>query len=109
MTDIRSVIIADPNTIMLQALSELFERDRRFSLVATAESAEGFLEAFLRAPVPLGVIDWHLPPEGTPTQGVEAGYMANAWVRLKHPDYDGLRAVMDGDDPFAGPLVGCIF
>jgi carbamoylphosphate synthase large subunit len=41
------------------------------------------------------ILDEHFPPPGTPTQGVEAGYMANAWVRLKHPDYDGLRAIMD--------------
>jgi len=34
------------------------------------------------------IIDAHLPPAGSPTQGVEAGYMANAWIRLKHPDYD---------------------
>ncbi|MGQ0721491.1 MAG: ATP-grasp domain-containing protein [Candidatus Eiseniibacteriota bacterium] len=41
------------------------------------------------------VIDWHLPSQGTPTQPVDAGYMANAWIRLKHPDYDELRAMMD--------------
>ena len=41
------------------------------------------------------LIDWHTPAAGTPTQGVEAGYMANAWVRLKHPDYDRLREIMD--------------
>jgi len=41
------------------------------------------------------VIDLHLPPEGTPTQPVEAGYMANAWVRMKHPDYDELRSMLD--------------
>jgi len=41
------------------------------------------------------LIDWHTPPAGTPTQGVEAGYMANAWVRLKHFDYDRLREIMD--------------
>ncbi len=40
------------------------------------------------------VIDAHLPPAGTPTQGVEAGYMANAWVRMKHVDYDELRKMM---------------
>ena len=34
------------------------------------------------------IIDAHLPDPGTPTQPVEAGYMANAWVRMKHPDYD---------------------
>jgi hypothetical protein len=41
------------------------------------------------------VIDAHLPPPGTATQPVEAGYMANAWVRMKHPDYDTLRAMLD--------------
>jgi len=41
------------------------------------------------------IIDSHLPPPGTPTQPVEAGYMANAYVRLKHPDYDALHAIMD--------------
>lgn len=41
------------------------------------------------------VIDAHLPPPGTPTQGVEAGYMANAWVRARHEDYDHLRHVLD--------------
>jgi formate-dependent phosphoribosylglycinamide formyltransferase (GAR transformylase) len=41
------------------------------------------------------IIDFHLPPDGTPTQPVEAGYMANAWIRLKHPDYDHLRWMLD--------------
>ncbi len=41
------------------------------------------------------VIDAHLPSPGTPTQGVEAGYMANAYVRMKHPDYDALRGMLD--------------
>jgi formate-dependent phosphoribosylglycinamide formyltransferase (GAR transformylase) len=41
------------------------------------------------------VIDAHLPSPGTPTQPVEAGYMANAYVRMRHPDYDTLRAMLD--------------
>ena len=41
------------------------------------------------------IIDAHLPPPGTPTQPVEAGYMANAWVRMRHPDYDVLRGMLD--------------
>jgi formate-dependent phosphoribosylglycinamide formyltransferase (GAR transformylase) len=41
------------------------------------------------------VIDAHLPPPGTATQGVEAGYMANAYVRMRHPDYDVLRGMLD--------------
>jgi hypothetical protein len=40
-------------------------------------------------------LDQHLPAPGTPTQPVEAGYMANAWMRLKHPDYDELRGMLD--------------
>jgi formate-dependent phosphoribosylglycinamide formyltransferase (GAR transformylase) len=41
------------------------------------------------------VIDAHLPPPGTPTQPVEAGYWANAYVRMRHPDYDLLRGMLD--------------
>ena len=41
------------------------------------------------------VIDSHLPPPGTPTQPVDAGFMANAWVRMRHPNYDTLRAMLD--------------
>ncbi|MDP1827975.1 MAG: ATP-grasp domain-containing protein [Archangium sp.] len=41
------------------------------------------------------MIDAHLPPEGTPTQPVSAGYMANAWMRFKHPDYDQLREMLN--------------
>ena len=41
------------------------------------------------------IIDSHLPPPGTPTQPVSAGYMANAWLRMKHYDYDTLREMLD--------------
>jgi formate-dependent phosphoribosylglycinamide formyltransferase (GAR transformylase) len=41
------------------------------------------------------VIDAHLPSPGTATQPVAAGYMANAYVRMRHPDYDELRAMLD--------------
>jgi phosphoribosylaminoimidazole carboxylase (NCAIR synthetase) len=41
------------------------------------------------------IIDYHLPPAGTPTQPVEAGYMANAWIRMRHPDYDELRSMLN--------------
>lgn len=41
------------------------------------------------------LIDWHIPHEGTPTGPVEAGYMANAWIRLKHENYDTLRHMLD--------------
>lgn len=41
------------------------------------------------------IIDHHLPPPGSPTQPVEAGYMANAWIRVRHPSYDRLRKILD--------------
>jgi formate-dependent phosphoribosylglycinamide formyltransferase (GAR transformylase) len=40
------------------------------------------------------ILDVHAPPAGTPTQGVEGGYMANAYVRMRHPDYDTLRSML---------------
>jgi hypothetical protein len=41
------------------------------------------------------VIDFHLPSAGTATQPIEAGYMANAWVRMRHPDFDTLREMLN--------------
>jgi formate-dependent phosphoribosylglycinamide formyltransferase (GAR transformylase) len=41
------------------------------------------------------VLDTHLPPPGTPTQPVAAGYMANAYVRMRHPDFDTLHGMLD--------------
>jgi formate-dependent phosphoribosylglycinamide formyltransferase (GAR transformylase) len=41
------------------------------------------------------VLDATFPPPGTPTQPVAAGYMANAYVRMRHPDYDVLRGMLD--------------
>jgi formate-dependent phosphoribosylglycinamide formyltransferase (GAR transformylase) len=40
------------------------------------------------------IIDTHFPGSGTLTQPVEAGYMANAWVRMAHPDYDTVHHML---------------
>ncbi len=56
--------IADSNPLMLGALSERFERDPRFNLVATSGTAEGFLEVIFRADIAVGIIDWNLPSLG---------------------------------------------
>ncbi|HEX6888727.1 MAG TPA: ATP-grasp domain-containing protein [Candidatus Nanopelagicales bacterium] len=37
----------------------------------------------------------HIPAPGSPTQPVEAGYHANAWLRLRHEDFDTLKGVLD--------------
>jgi carbamoylphosphate synthase large subunit len=41
------------------------------------------------------IVASHLPPSGSATQAVEGGYMANAWMRVRHPDYDTLRQIMN--------------
>ena len=56
--------LADSNPLVLSAMSEIFGRDPRFSLEATAATAEGFLGAVMRVPVKVGVIDWTLPALG---------------------------------------------
>ena len=58
------VILADSNPLVLSALSELIDRDPRFSLVATAATAEGFLGTFMRVPVQVAIIDWNIPALG---------------------------------------------
>ena len=63
------------------------DRDGRISSYSGVDEAQGRLGEW--------VIDAHLPPPGTPTQPVEAGYWANAYVRMQHPDYDVLRSMLD--------------
>ena len=41
------------------------------------------------------IVEDYFPEPGTPTQSVEAGYMANAWLRVRHPDYDVLRHILN--------------
>jgi hypothetical protein len=41
------------------------------------------------------IVTAHLPPPGSRTQPVEAGYHANAWMIVRHTDYDTLRAILD--------------
>ena len=36
----------------------------------------------------------HIPPVGSKTQPVDAGYLANGWVTVRHPDYDGCKAML---------------
>ena len=69
-------------------------------MIALRPSADGRVEGYegvedLKARYGEHIIDSHFPPPGTATQGVEAGYMANAWVRLRHPSFDELRTIQD--------------
>ncbi|AVL54884.1 DNA-binding response regulator [Roseobacter denitrificans] len=57
-------MLGDGNPLVLSALSEVFERDPRFSLVATSATAEGFLGMVMRVPVDVCVLDWNIPALG---------------------------------------------
>lgn len=41
------------------------------------------------------IITSYFPPIGKATQPIEAGYRANAWLFVQHPNYDTLRKIMD--------------
>ncbi len=58
------IMLGISNPLVLSAMSEIFEQDSRFSLVATTATAEGFLGTVMRVPVEVGVIDWNLPVLG---------------------------------------------
>ncbi len=40
------------------------------------------------------ILDHHIPPAGSPTAPIAGGYKVNAWMRLRHSDYDELRRIM---------------
>jgi len=63
------------------------DRDGRISGYSGLDGVRQEFEPFL--------IDSHLPPVGAATQPIEAGFMANAWMRFRHPDYDRLREILD--------------
>jgi len=41
------------------------------------------------------IYEANLPEPGTPTLPLEKGWLVNTWIRLRHPDFDTLRAMMD--------------
>ena len=88
------------NAVVHRAIDVRPSRRLSAGMIAIRPDRDGTISAYagverLQAELGQWVIDAHLPAAGTPTQGVEAGYMANAWVRLCHPDYDDLRRMMD--------------
>lgn len=58
------VVLADPNPLILSAMSEKFSADPRFSLVSTVVNSENFISTVMRIPVDLGVVCWNLPQLG---------------------------------------------
>jgi len=83
-------------------LSPAERPSRRFAAghVALRPSQDGQIAGYegldwMRRALGPHVVSEHFPPPGSRTQPVEAGFKANAWVRMRHPDYDTLRAMLD--------------
>jgi formate-dependent phosphoribosylglycinamide formyltransferase (GAR transformylase) len=75
---------------------------RRFAagMIALRPDRDGRIQGYsgiddIAAKYGENIVAAHFPDPGTPTQPVEAGYMANAWMRMRHPDYDELRRIMN--------------
>ncbi|MFT4622190.1 MAG: carbamoylphosphate synthase large subunit [Myxococcota bacterium] len=75
---------------------------RRYSagLVALRPSQDGHIVGYtgveeMQRKYGAHIFKAHLPPAGHPTQPVEAGYLANAYVCVRHANYDTLRSTLD--------------
>ncbi|GJM22478.1 MAG: carboxylate--amine ligase [Planctomycetota bacterium] len=78
------------------------QASRRFSsgMIALRPNQDGRVVGYegvdeLHADWAEHLIDTHFPAVGSGTQPVEGGFMANAWVRMRHPDYDTLHKMLD--------------
>ncbi|MFD0858865.1 LuxR C-terminal-related transcriptional regulator [Roseovarius aquimarinus] len=109
-----TVALADSNVLVLSAMSEIFDRDPRFSLVATASAAEDFLSTVLRVPVQVGIIDWNLPVLGGKKLIEVLRDQATAPRVLVYGDEAGavprqaLAAGAAGFTPRSGPVEGLL-
>ncbi len=55
------VVLAEKNPLLQSSLTQVFEDDERFRLVAVTADGERFLEAIERIPFDVGVIGWEMP------------------------------------------------
>lgn len=58
------IALAESSPLVLSALSELFEKDGRFSILSTTGTAEAFLQTVITVPAQVAIMDWHLPTLG---------------------------------------------
>lgn len=75
---------------------------RRYSagLLSIRPTAQGTVQGYsgvdaMQAKYGPNIVKAHLPPPGSRTQSHEAGYLANAWIIARHPDYDACKAMLD--------------
>ncbi|MEM9578986.1 MAG: response regulator transcription factor [Pseudomonadota bacterium] len=109
-----SVTLADSNMLVLSAMSEIFDKDPRFSVVSTVSTAEDFLGMVMRVPVQVGIIDWQLPVLGGQRLTEVLREQPNAPRLLVYGDDSGdlprkaLSAGAAGFTPRNGPVEGLL-
>jgi phosphoribosylaminoimidazole carboxylase (NCAIR synthetase) len=75
-------------------------RDYSAGMINLRPTADGTIHGYegvdeVQAELGQWILDAHLPPPGSPTQPISGGYMVNAWIRVRHPDYDYLRELLE--------------
>jgi hypothetical protein len=88
------------NTIVHHTVERPLSRRRAAGIVALRPDRDGTIGHYdgvdeVQRQFGEWILDSYLPGGGTPTQPVEAGYMANAWIRMAHPDYDTLHHMLN--------------
>jgi len=75
---------------------------RRFSagLISLRPSEDGHVKGYIgmdeiQHRYGQWILEAHLPAPGSRTADVGAGYLGHAWIRVRHPDYDQCRAILD--------------
>ena len=88
------------NAIVHHTVERQLSRRRAAGIVALRPDRDGTISHYegvddVQRQFGEWILDSHLPGSGTPTQPVEAGYMANAWIRMAHPNYDTLHNMLN--------------
>ncbi|MHB8488537.1 MAG: ATP-grasp domain-containing protein [Candidatus Dormibacteria bacterium] len=88
------------NAIVHHSVERPLSRRRAAGIVALRPDRDGTISHYdgiedVQRQFGEWILDSYLPGSGTPTQAVEAGYMANAWIRMAHPDYDTLHHMLN--------------
>jgi len=88
------------NSIVHHSVDRPLTRRRAAGIVALRPDRDGVITHYdgledVQRQFGEWILDSYIPPSGTGTQAVEAGYMANAWIRMAHPDFDTLHHMLN--------------
>jgi hypothetical protein len=88
------------NTIVNHGVERPLSRRRAAGIVALRPDRDGTITHYdgldeVQRQFGEWILDTYLPGNGTATQPVEAGYMANAWIRMVHPEFDTVHHMLN--------------